>query len=272
MVPENLYHYTSLDALECILKNQTIRFTPLNKLDDLQEPMSADAKTLGQYIFTSSWSSESDEMIPMWHMYAQQHAGVRISLKSNPFHIYYYTPKEFSKYFPNPNNVDLDTVIPMCDIANDYCIIPYKPNLQLFQIQYTDDHEKLFPRLKTFDNNHFSCELLGLGKHKNTSWEFQKEWRYSLLIIPFSLQYMYKIINLENSFLFLKLINEILNGTRAIPFDYYYMKISDYAFSNMQIVLGAKMSTNQKEFAKQIVSKYNPMATVTESILTNQIR
>ena len=83
---------------------------------------------------------------------------------------------------------------------------------------------------------------------------------------------MYKIINLENSFLFLKLINEILNGTRAIPFDYYYMKISDYAFSNMQIVLGAKMSTNQKEFAKQIVSKYNPMATVTESILTNQIR
>ena len=33
-MPEYLYHYTAVDTLELILKNKTIRFNPLTKMDD----------------------------------------------------------------------------------------------------------------------------------------------------------------------------------------------------------------------------------------------
>lgn len=84
---EYLYHYTSVDVLESILKYRTIRLNPLSKMDDWQEQFSAHGRTHGRHIFISSWTSESKEIPQMWHDYCKPHPenGVRIKLPANPF-------------------------------------------------------------------------------------------------------------------------------------------------------------------------------------------
>ena len=47
MGTEYLYHYTNIESLALILKNQTIRFNSLDRMDDLQEKESADIKNIG---------------------------------------------------------------------------------------------------------------------------------------------------------------------------------------------------------------------------------
>ena len=65
---EYLYHYTNIETLALILKNRTIRFNSLDKMDDLQEQQTADIKNIGQFCYISSWTDDSTESIPMWNM------------------------------------------------------------------------------------------------------------------------------------------------------------------------------------------------------------
>lgn len=80
-----LYHYTTVETLASILKNRTIRFTPLNRVDDLQEQQAADAKGIGRITYVSCWTEDETDNIPMWNMYASLESGVRIRVKKNPF-------------------------------------------------------------------------------------------------------------------------------------------------------------------------------------------
>ena len=80
-----LFHYTSLENLALIWKNKTIRFRPLSTMDDLQESKTKDLKNIGDFIFVSCWTNETQESIPMWKMYGKMETGVRIALPKNPF-------------------------------------------------------------------------------------------------------------------------------------------------------------------------------------------
>ena len=84
---EYLYHYTNIETLALILKNRTIRFNSLDKMDDLQEQQTADIENIGQFCYISSWTEDDTESIPMWNMYASLDLGVRIKLCKNPFKI-----------------------------------------------------------------------------------------------------------------------------------------------------------------------------------------
>ena len=84
-IPKYLYHYTNIDSLALILKNRTIRLNSLDRMDDLQEQETADIRNIGQFIYVSSWTDDERESIPMWNMYANIEAGVRIKMKANPF-------------------------------------------------------------------------------------------------------------------------------------------------------------------------------------------
>lgn len=79
------YHYTTLGNLVLILESRTIRFKPLDTMDDLQESMSKGIVNAGQFIFVSSWINMEVENIPMWNMDADLKSGVRIALPVNPF-------------------------------------------------------------------------------------------------------------------------------------------------------------------------------------------
>ena len=56
-----LYHYTNIETLALILKNRTIRFNSLDRMDDLQEQQTADVKNIGQF------GSSNIEMGKKWY-------------------------------------------------------------------------------------------------------------------------------------------------------------------------------------------------------------
>lgn len=118
---EYLYHYTSIETLALILKNRTIRFNSLDKMDDLQEQKTADLQNIGQFCYISSWTDDDTESIPMWNMYASLNLGVRIKLRKNPFKVYDNTAEALSKVvnatvIDNSNGRTLQSIIPLTEM------------------------------------------------------------------------------------------------------------------------------------------------------------
>lgn len=116
-----LYHYTNIETLALILKNRTIRFNFLDKVDDLQEQQTADVKNIGQFCYVSSWTDDSNESIPMWNMYASLNLGVRIKLCKNPFKIHNNTAEELSKVLnikinDESNGNGMKSIIPLAEM------------------------------------------------------------------------------------------------------------------------------------------------------------
>ena len=126
---EYLYHYTSIEKLALILKNRTIRLNPLDKMDDLQEQKTADVKNLGRFVFVSSWTADTKESIPMWKMYTDLSAGVRIRLRKNPFVRHRTSKEDVSEVIKNGLGIQTDsdgtadTFIRAYLKSHSYCII-----------------------------------------------------------------------------------------------------------------------------------------------------
>lgn len=83
-----IHHYTTIDTLALILKNKTIRFNRLDKVDDLEENITANGVKIGQYSFVSCWTEDESESIPLWKLYTGSGIGVRISLEHEMFKVY----------------------------------------------------------------------------------------------------------------------------------------------------------------------------------------
>lgn len=270
---EYLYHYTNIETLALILKNRTIRFNSLNKMDDLQEQQTADVKNIGQFCYISSWTEDATESIPMWNMYASLNLGVRIKLRKNPFKVYNNTAEALSKVVNAPvndesNGKPLQSIIPIAEMfAKGFFTVQAMTNDLLIKVEYTDDKEKLYPRLLSEEEEGFSIALGELGKYKNLHWQFQNEWRYILTILPLNLNQP-----VEDSLSNFQLIaNKIRLGVEKQPFPYYDMYLSDEAFNEMEITLSPRISSGSKIIAENLVEKYNPSATITESHLVGLI-
>lgn len=112
-----LYQYTNIEALASILENHTIRFNSLDKMDDLQEQMSADLKNAAKFVFISSWTKAQDELIPMWKLYTSLKKGVRIGLPFCPFEKHPPTKAEAGQIMYNNDFKGKDCLIPISEMA-----------------------------------------------------------------------------------------------------------------------------------------------------------
>ena len=126
-------------------------------------------------------------------MYASLNLGVRIKLCKNPFKIHNNTAEELSKVLnvkvnDESNGNGMKSIIPLAEMFEKgfYSIQAINRDL-LHKVEYTDDPSKLYPRLLIENGNQFTLLLGNLGKHKNLHWEFQKEWRYILNILPLNM-------------------------------------------------------------------------------------
>lgn len=270
---EYLYHYTSIEVLALILKNRTIRFNSLDKMDDLQEQQTADIKNIGQFCYISSWTDDSNESIPMWNMYASLNLGVRIRLRKDPFKIYDNTADNLSKVVnapitDNSGGKPLQSIIPLTEMFSKGFFTVQAMNRQLLcKVEYTDNIEKLYPHILTEDGDRFTLALGELGKYKNLHWSFQSEWRYILNILPFDINQ-----SVEKSMLDFQIIaNKMKLGLEKQPFPYYDMYISDEAFADMEITLSPRISAGSKIIVENLIEKFNPSATLTESNLVGLI-
>lgn len=140
-----LYHYTSIEILLLILKNKTLAFNSLQNVDDIEEAKSEDIENIGKMCYVSCWTYDKGESIPMWNMYTNMH-GVRIKLKEFPFKKYQYEEGEYQLkkcesyinfkklYEENKANISYDSP-------------------KLYNVEYTNDRDKLYPKIKTIAKN-----------------------------------------------------------------------------------------------------------------------
>jgi hypothetical protein len=95
-----IHHYTKINTLELILKNKTIRFNRLDKVDDKEEGYPYGKYFLAKYLYASCWTDSADESTRQWRKYAENCRGVRITLPKAFFKKYVTVPPNFLFIYP----------------------------------------------------------------------------------------------------------------------------------------------------------------------------
>lgn len=255
-----IYHYTSLESLALILKNRTFRLSSLANMDDLEEGETSDIGKIGRYTFVSSWTAESEESIPLWNLYTPNMAGVRIRMKRNIFDTEIKKKDEVIQ----KEDIEYSKGLLELQIQNNIIFMPYKA--ELIEVTYTNDRSLLFPKasntVENGDNWSFSFRRGEIGKFKRKAWEFQKELRYRIHSLPFSLEEMqsYQLNNKIN-----ELIHELIYVRKSL--EYVDLHIARESFEDMEILCGPKISYAQITIIEDLIEKYNPKAKIKKSSL-----
>jgi hypothetical protein len=175
----SLFHYCTIDTLESILTNGTLRFQSLQYVDDPQESEIYGSERMGRVGFVSCWTATLNESIPMWREYTGcNHSSIRIEISSELF-------DEIA------DDESLNTASKIRE-EQDFAISPpYKP--VLFPITYTSDASLLKPKLVSEIRQVCECgkqvtawsmNTQLLGRFKNIAWAEQHEWRFLLIALP----------------------------------------------------------------------------------------
>lgn len=251
-IPEFLYHYTNLEALALILKNKTMRFSPLSKLDDLDEAKFKSCDIFAEYTYISSWTLDEQESIPFWSMYTRNMSGVRIKLRINPFNKY---PVEGYARYLIDGNEKVDFCIPSSEIIQEKYVI--LPMCFSDEVKYTKKEDNLYPDIAKIQDNILDINLPLIGAFKKKEWHFQKEWRYRLFCIPIKKEDITKIGELA----------KVVAERRKPSINYIDVGISETYLKKIEIMMGPKMSEGEKEILQLLVDKYCPSAKIVESQL-----
>jgi Protein of unknown function (DUF2971). len=274
---EYLYHYTSLDTLALILHNRTICFNNLSYVDDIEEAETRDMGEFGKFVYVSCWTDDEEESIPLWNMYTPNMHGVRIRMPKFPFKKRKYQKGQF--YLGE----DIETYINMKKIfdENKAGIVPTAPHL--VKVEYTEDNNKLFPKIKTesFDgalqeflelkdmeeirnkNIEVNYSFKDIGRFKRKNWKFQREWRYIITLCPMGIQ----DANPPSWEKQQEIIRRIEDRNLKPLYERLFLDISDDALSDIEILLGPKMSEAEKYIAQALLAQYCPKAACRESAL-----
>lgn len=249
LLPQKLYHYTSINNLALILQSRSIRFGRLDKVNDPTEGLASDFQSMAHYIFISSWTANEIEDFALWNMYTPSMRGVRIELPV--------------PLFPSFN---IGNKISNC-LVSDQEYVDYKKGYFIVgaentpvQIIYSDDKNLLYPPIKVKDGLH----LKTLSKYKRLIWRVEQEYRYQLNIVPID-----QGINPEqvgNSY------SRFISKNIAPPMDSYFLKLSNEAFTNMKIRLSPRLLAGDKTIIDALVQSFNPSARVEDSVSSGLIR
>ena len=260
-----IYHYTSADTLEKILRNQAIRFNRLDCVDDVQE---CSVSSYAKYVFISCWTESEEENIPLWKMYTNDVTqGVRISLPRDMFKTY---PVISSKYLKSQMTKD---IIPeVVQEQADYFVVPV-------DFENDEKYENFFrhveyvrnPNIAVGDiaskttNGYNTLAINRLGRYKSKCWEFQNEVRFALTIFPFNPM---KIASLPNA---QKLIADAIFQMKELSFNDYYLHLKSDILDDLVITLSPNISNLNRQKVKCIVDKYAPGAIVNESCFLGKV-
>lgn len=268
-----IYHYTNLESLALILKNKTIRFNRLDKVDDIEE---GDAESLGvrfcKYVFVSCWTENPEESIPLWKMYGGDYGGIRISVEREMFKEYIVSDLGFGglKY-----QGSIVTKIPAQDMVSpDYFILPildYDNDLFYRHIKYVDDvfqYTKDAIQITNIKGNRgdMNMEMKPFGYYKNKRWKFQDETRFVLYVFPFN-----PLLEGANPEISSIVMQSLLNN-KSLPFAYYDMHLKDETLDNMEITLSPSVTEAQRIIVQTVIDKYATKAKVNDSLLGKLIR
>lgn len=243
---EYLYHYTSVENLALILKNKTIKFNNLLNVDDPEEAETEDLGLSGRHCLVSCWTKSGEDILPMWNMYTPGMKGVRIKMKINPFKKYTYNIGEM--HFS-------EQTLSCIDYKSDYSkrvSIAAKCPL-LLKVEYTEDENLLYPKIKCQNENSINISFEKLGKYKREYWSFQKEYRYKITIAPWSIDELEQVDSIQDQ---MKLFDRLLDESNQCYCNEIYLKLADDAFNDMEILLAPKTSESEYIIVQALLEKY----------------
>lgn len=254
-----IYHYTSIDTLKKIISNKCIRFNRLDLLDDKSEYKHSSTVhdiniQLGRYTFVSCWTKYEMENIDLWNRYGRSDKGVRIGMDEDMFVTYdvgtqnksFFNEREY--YFQNfkissyINSVSLKDVIYKQDIINYYkeAIKDFKYGIAF-----------------KYDN---------IGIYKKKEWELQNESRFIIHAIPFEPS----LIN--NNLLSIPYsISEAYKRHMELSEKSLYIALKREAFDNMEIIMGAKTTYDDRVSVENMLKEHNINAIIKESALKGDL-
>ena len=272
-----IHHYTSVETLALILVSKKIRFNRTDKVDDLTESRRHPRVRFGSYFFVSCWTYDEQESIPQWHMYTDRMRGVRVSLPVMPF--------QQKRLIPPPQwNLKSQGVLyaPLSleeIFGQDHFVLPMFLDLTRFggPVEYCDDVETRYENAITLDqtNGLISGQIsrpFDLVRLKRSEWSFQKEYRFSLFVLP-SIPVPEEGPGAE-AFVsdFPNHVANALHNGIAPGITYLDVDLSDEALQEMEIVLGPLCSEGSKLAVQALIAQYAPHARVSESRFTGDIR
>ena len=270
---DRLYHYTTVESLALILKNRTLRLNPLNKMDDLQEAQSLSRQNYGQFVYVSSWTDMKEESIPMWKMYSSMTAGVRISLPPCPFQIFDLSEQRvrdptFQERASMYTTTALYPVISIWDeLAQGYLSTSTNIGQQLNRVEYTDDVEKLCPKLEKIDGEKAHIALDMMGIYKSNIWSFQSEYRYLIRSIPCNIL---KGDGIQNWNI---LVNTMIQmGGVESNRQYIDLRLAGNMLDQMVITTSPAISPSNKIIVEALLSRFCPKARIESSALEGKVR
>jgi hypothetical protein len=263
-----LHHYTSINTLALILANRKIRFSRLDKVDDLTETTFL-PKRFNTYYFVSCWTKSESENISLWHMYTQM-KGVKISFPHTPFLMHRLKPSQFSEItlkseinFPIPNTEFIQTH----STGFKFIFVPYGDDFEPFDIIYCDDNEQRirdsFSSTTNADNTkQYIIKNTSPAIVKNTIWKFQNECRFILKLLPVSVIDQFERKHNAEDLL------EIL----SVEQEYFDIELDQDILNNIVITLGPNTSEADKTIVQVLLNEFTTNGKLIVSELTGKIR
>lgn len=266
---DKLHHYTSIEVLALILKNKTIRFNRLDRVDDLEESdIVSNGINLSKYLFVSCWTESKEENIPLWKLYANGHDGVKISFPKDFFEEYKITTEDGILHRINVVGDALFCMLPANQLFSQTHVFippPMKDGIFYRSIEYVDDVKTKTNKVAEVNDASVNVAFGEVGKYKHKRWEFQNETRFVLTAIP-------KNENIDMSHpLFSNHMVDVIKSNRDLPFDEYYLKIKDSAFDDMEVTLCPSASEPQRLIVDALLKMYAPNAVLSDSNLKGKV-
>lgn len=259
-----IFHYTSIHNLALILDSKAIKFNRLDLVDDLEEAQIEVPQSkikLGMYEFVSCWTKDAKENIALWKIYTDN-KGVRISMDEDMF-VTYESKNSSHSYFQSE-----------WDMRDEGILITAMNNeAKLFDIEYTDDFkEKVietihFKRERETEKQRMKLELNYnpniIGIYKSKQWEFQKESRFKIHVLPINNKCNDPIGSAT------KLICE----GKTISRKEFFIKLKDEAIQQMEITMGPHTTKADRILVDSLINKYDLNSIqVIDSSLKGKIR
>ncbi|WP_424831163.1 hypothetical protein [Ruegeria sp.] len=190
--PNMLFHYTSLETLALILATKKLKFTLLSELNDPLEGKTSDFQHAERMIYSSSWTANASDTLPMWKMYSDLR-GVRICLPSEMFDT--QAPIESGNWPPatinyaelkNPPRPKMNCLWNGEQLVGELKQIMGPDKVEYVDAERVGDIPKVLTKANSSEGEKYFATLSHVGLNKAVDWEFEAEWRFRL---PFSIAF-----------------------------------------------------------------------------------
>jgi len=273
-----IHHYTSIDTLELILRSRKIRFTRLDQVDDAREAPTASGIEFNKYFFVSCWTHDPSENIPQWHMYSKAMSGVRITLPNYPFCNKRFSPPQTWKEVTSGGALYAPLSMEESFGERGF-VMPFFISRNVFAgpVEYVEDVQSRYESAVTVGSDATSESISIqhpelLVRTKPTDWQFQNEYRFSLMILP-PLPVPIEGFMAENYYTRLPVhIGNCLRSRIAPPITYFDVDLRRSALAELVVTLGPHCTDSDVGRVNEILEQFAPLGRSERSRLTGQLR